>query len=74
MDTIEVYFEAEQTKLLDPSEAPKNKSTKKYIKCGMMQSLLQVLQHENYAVPLMPVLKIISKENDDFRDMFLGEI
>jgi hypothetical protein len=40
MDTIEVYFEAEQTKLLDPSEAPKNKSTKKYIKCGMMQSLL----------------------------------
>jgi hypothetical protein len=74
MDTIEVYFEADQTKLLDPKEAPKNKSNKKYIKCNMKDTLLKVMQHENHIVPQFPALKIISKESDDFRDMFLDEI
>ena len=35
MDTIDVYFEADMTKLLDKKEAPENKSTKKYIKCNL---------------------------------------
>ena len=74
MDTIEVYFEADATKCLDKKEEPKNKSTKKYIKCGLNATLLSILQHENFIVPQYPVLKIISKENDDFRDAFLGEI
>ena len=74
MDTIEVYFEAEMTKLLDKRDMPKQKSGKKYIKVDLNSTLLSVLQHPNYAVPQFPVFKIISRENDDFRDMFLGEI
>ena len=74
MDTIEVYFEADMTKCLDKKEQPKNKSTKKYIKVGLNSTLLSVLQHQNYIVPQFPVFKIISRENDDFRDSFLGEI
>jgi len=40
MDTIEVYFEADQTKPLDPKDAAKRKSNKKYIKVGLQQTLL----------------------------------
>ena len=74
MDTIEVYFEADMTKLLDKKEAPKKKSNKKYIKCNLNDTLLSILQHENYVVPQFPIFKIISKENDDFRESFLNEI
>ena len=74
MDTIEVYFEADMTKLLDKKEAPKKKSNKKYIKCNLNDTLLSILQHENYVVPHFPIFKIISKENDDFRESFLNEI
>lgn len=74
MDTIEVYFEADQTKPLDPKEVAKHKSTKKYIKLNMKDTLLKALVHENHIVPQYPALKVISKENDDFRDMFLDEI
>jgi hypothetical protein len=35
MDTIEVYFEADQTKPLDPKEAPVSKHNKKHIKCEL---------------------------------------
>ena len=35
LDTIEVYFEAEQTKPLDPKDAAEKKSTKKHIKCEL---------------------------------------
>ena len=65
MDTIEVYFEADMTKLLDKKEAPKKKSNKKYIKCNLNDTLLSILQHENYVVPQFPIFKIISKENDE---------
>lgn len=74
MDTIEVYFEADMTKCLDKKEAPKVKSNKKYIKCNLNDPILKVLQHANYIVPQFPVFKIISRENDDFKDAFLGEI
>ena len=74
MDTIEVYFEADMTKLLDKKEAPENKSTKKYIKCDLNSKLLPILQHPNYIVPQFPVFKIISRENDDFKEAFLNEI
>mmetsp|Transcript_6402 Transcript_6402/g.8557 ORF Transcript_6402/g.8557 Transcript_6402/m.8557 type:complete len:110 (+) Transcript_6402:848-1177(+) len=73
MDTIEVYFEADMTKCLDKKEAPQ-KSNKKYIKCNLNDTILKVLQHPNFIVPQFPVFKIISRENDDFRDAFLGEI
>ena len=73
MDTIEVYFEADMTKLLDKKETPQ-KSNKKYIKCDLNSTLLSILQHPNFIVPQFPILKIISKENDDFRDCFLDEI
>ena len=74
MDTIEVYFEADMTKLLDPREAPKRKSTQKYVKCGINQTLLSILQHENYVVPQYPIISIISKEDEDFKEYFLGQI
>ena len=74
MDTIEVYFEADMTKLLDKKEAPENKSTKKYIRVNLNDKLLSILQHPNYAVPQFPVFKIISRENDDFKEAFLSEI
>ena len=74
MDTIEVYFEADMTKCLDKKEEPKKKSNKKYIRCDLNATLLSILQHANYIVPQFPVLKVISRENDDFRDSFLGEI
>ena len=35
MDTIEVYFEADSTKALDPKETASKKSTKKYIKVDL---------------------------------------
>ncbi len=74
MDTIEVYFEADMTKCLDKKEAPENKSSKKYIRVDLNATLLSVLKHDNYIVPQFPVFKIISKENDDFKDAFLDEI
>lgn len=74
MDTIEVYFEADQTKCLDQRETPASKSNKKYIRVNLKDSLLSVLQHENHIVPQYPVFKIVSRESDDFRDAFLGEI
>ena len=74
MDTIEVYFEADMTKLLDKKDAPKSKSTKKYIRCNLNDTLLQILKHPNYVVPQFPVFKIISRENDDFKESFLNEI
>lgn len=74
MDTIEVYFEADMTKCLDKKETPENKSNKKYIKCNLNDTLLEILQHPNYIVPQFPVFKIISRENDDFKDAFLAEI
>lgn len=74
LDCIEVYMQCDQTKVLNPKDNPKNKSTKKYVKCGMKDKLLKWLQHENHVIPQYPAFKVISKENDDFRDMFLGEI
>ena len=74
MDTIEIYFEADQTKCLDQRETPKDKSTKKYIRVNMKETLLSALQHDNHIVPQYPVFKIVSRESDDFRDAFLGEI
>jgi hypothetical protein len=43
MDTIEVYFEADSTTPLDPKDKAKSKSGKKYIRCSMEQTLLEVL-------------------------------
>lgn len=40
MDTIEVYFEADSTKALDPKDLAPKKSTKKYIKVDVKQTLL----------------------------------
>lgn len=74
MDTIEVYFETDQTKCLDQKEAPKTKSTKKHVRVNIKDTLLKVLQHDNYIVPQYPVFKIISKENDDFKEAFLAQI
>ena len=74
MDTIEVYFEADSTKALDPKETASKKSTKKYIKVDLKSTLLQALGHPNHIVPQYPVFKVISKENDDFKDAFLNQI
>lgn len=47
------------------------KSTKKYVKVELKQTLLQALAHPNHIVPQYPVFKIISRENEDFKDAFL---
>jgi len=73
MDAIEVYFQADQTAPLDPADAPKRKSTKKYVKLDLKQTLLSALQHENHMIPQFPLLKIISSDND-FKESFLNEI
>jgi Cns1/TTC4 Wheel domain len=73
MDTIEVYFEADQTSPLDPRDKSKDKSTKKYVRCTLDQTLLQVLQHKFHIVPQYPVLKVICKHGP-FKESFLNEI
>lgn len=73
MDTIEVYFEADQTQPLDPRDKAKDKSGKKYVRCEMKQTLLEVLQHKYHIVPQYPVLKIVCK-GTPFREAFLNEI
>ena len=73
MQSIEVYFEADQTKALDQKDYPKKKSTKKYVRLDLKMTLLECLQHENHIVPMYPVLKIISSDSD-FKDAFLNEI
>lgn len=73
MSTIEVYFEADATTPLDPKDKAKDKSNKKYVKCKMEQTLLEVLQHRHHIVPQYPVLKIVCKDSA-FRESFLNEI
>ena len=73
IDSIEVYFEADQTTPLDPKDKAKDKSTKKYVKCSFEQTLLEVLQHKFHIVPQYPVLKVICK-GTEFRKAFLKEI
>jgi hypothetical protein len=67
-----VYFEADQTEPLDPKDI-KKKSTKKYVKIALNQTLLEALQHENHIVPQYPILKVVSTDSD-FREAFLNEI
>lgn len=51
INTIEVYFEADATTPLDPKDKSKDKSNKKYIKCKLDQTLLEVLQHRHHIIP-----------------------
>lgn len=67
-----MYFEADQTEPLDPKDI-KKKSTKKYVKLALNQTLLEALQHENHIVPQYPILKVVSTDSD-FREAFLNEI
>lgn len=73
MQTIEVYFEADQTEPYDPKDRPKEKSKKKYIKCELNQTLLDILEHPNHIMPQYPILKIVSTDTD-FKESFLSEI
>eukprot|EP00347_Sterkiella_histriomuscorum_P012411 403368683 len=73
MDTIEVYFEADSTTPLDPKDKAREKSTKKYVRCNLDSSLLEVLQHQFHIVPQYPVLKVICKKGG-FKSSFLNEI
>lgn len=73
LDTIEVYFEADASTPLDPKDKAKTKSNKKYVRCGLDQTLIQVLQHEHHIVPNYPVIKVICK-NSAFKQSFLNEI
>jgi hypothetical protein len=43
IDTIEVYFEADSTKPLDPKDGAGKKSTKKYVKVNLKDTLLSTL-------------------------------
>lgn len=72
INTIEAYYENDQTKVLDPKDMQK-KATKKYTKLDLNKTLLEALAMPNHYIPQYPVIKIISKESD-FRDAFLKEI
>ena len=69
MQTIEVYFEADQTKPLDLKDV-KKKSTVKHIKLDLKMTLLEALALPNHILPMYPVLKVICKDND-FRESFM---
>lgn len=73
MQTIEVYYEADQTKPLDLKDTPKKKSTKKHIKLDLSMKLLDALALPNHIIPMYPVLKVICSDND-FKDSFLKQI
>ena len=73
MQSIEVYFEADQTKPISRMDTPKNKSTKKYVRIDLKSTLLEAMQHVNHIIPNYPVLKVISNESD-FKEAFLNEI
>ena len=72
-DNIEVYFEADSTTPLDPKDKARDKSGKKYIKCSMDETLLEILKNKFHIVPQYPVLKIVAK-NTAHREAFLKEI
>lgn len=72
-DTIEVYFEADASNPLDPKDRARDKSNKKYIRCSMDDTLLEILKHKHHIVPQYPVIKIVAK-NTAFREAFLNEI
>ena len=71
MQTIEVYFEADQTKPLDIIDSKRKKSTKKHVKLDLNKTLLQAIQMEFHIIPQYPVLKVICCDND-FKDSFLA--
>ena len=73
MQSLEVYFEADQTKPISRMDKPETKSTVKYVKLDLKSTLMEVLQHPNHIIPNYPVLKVISNESD-FKDAFLNEI
>ena len=73
MQTIEVYFECDQTKPLDIIDTKRKKSSKKHIKLELNMTLLQAIQQEYHIIPQYPVLKVVCKDND-FRDSFLAQI
>lgn len=73
INTIEVYFEADQTKPLDPKDAKGKKSTKKYIKLELNMTLMECLAQEFHYIPQYPVLKVVSTDSD-FRESFLKQI
>lgn len=50
-DNIEVYFEADATTPLDPKDKAREKSGKKYIRCGMEETLLEVLKNKYHIIP-----------------------
>jgi hypothetical protein len=72
MQTIEVYYEADQTKPMDMKDA-KAKSKVKHIKLDLKMTLIEALAMPNHIIPMYPVLKVICSDND-FRDSFLKQI
>lgn len=73
MQSLEVYYEADQTKPLAKKDKPEKKSTKKYVKLDLKMTLLEALVLPNHIIPHYPVLKVISSDSD-FKDAFLNEI
>lgn len=51
LDTIEVYFEGNCTTPLDPKDKSKDSCNKKYIKCDLKDTILDVLRHPFNIVP-----------------------
>ena len=73
MQTIEVYYEADQTKPFDMKDTPKQKSKVKHIKLDLKTTLIEALAMPNHIIPMYPVLKVICSDND-FKESFLKQI
>ena len=72
IQTVEVYFEADQTPPLDPKDRSP-KSNKKYVRLNLGMTILEALAQDNHYIPMYPVLKVVSTDSD-FRDSFLKQI
>ena len=60
MDTIEVFFEANMTKPLDP-KVKLAETKQKYKKCDLNSKLIDILHDEHFIIPQFPVFLVVAK-------------
>ena len=60
MDTIEVYFETNMTKPLDPG-VKVVETKQKFKKCELNSKLIDVLRDELYIIPQFPAFYVVAK-------------
>eukprot|EP01132_Coremiostelium_polycephalum_P005169 gene5169-6434_t len=72
LDRIEVYFETNWTKPVDPSI--KLKSEKRWIRVKHTTEIIKVLQHKEYIIPSIPIFYIISRGTKYYKSFLNPDI